>query len=171
VGGGPGTGKTTLSLALASDIGAQVISTDDVRRELQQSGVITGRVGELDAGLYTPENVSRVYDEVLRRARQLLADGTSVILDGTWRDDQQRTRARELADKTASSMIEFTCSLSRREAAERILGREESTSDATPEIAAALAERESEFDGHRLDTSRPLAESVAEAMQICRLAI
>ena len=54
VGGCPGSGKTTLSRALAQEIGAQVISTDDVRRELQHSGAITGHVGELNAGLYTP---------------------------------------------------------------------------------------------------------------------
>src|SRR5262245_14159464 len=67
VGGGPGTGKTTLSRALAEKIGAQVISTDDVRRELRQKGAITGGVGGLDSGLYTPENKAAVYDEVLRR--------------------------------------------------------------------------------------------------------
>ena len=64
VGGGPGTGKTTLSRALAEQLGAQVISTDDVRRELQRAGVIAGTAGVLDAGLYTPENVCTVYDEV-----------------------------------------------------------------------------------------------------------
>ena len=86
IGGGPGTGKTTLAHALAERIGAEVISTDDVRRELQQSGVIAGRVGDLDAGLYAPENVSVVYREVLQRARPRLDAGRTVILDGTWRD-------------------------------------------------------------------------------------
>jgi aminoglycoside phosphotransferase family enzyme/predicted kinase len=170
IGGGPGTGKTTLSRALAQEIGAQVISTDDVRRELQRAGAITGPVGELNVGLYAPENVARVYDEVLRRARLLLAGGTSVILDGTWRDAHQRERARTLADETASPIIEFTCSLPLQEAAGRTVGRAGSTSDATPEIAAALAEHKTEsLDSHRIDTSRPLAESVAEAQKICRL--
>ena len=35
VGGGPGTGKTTLSKGLSERIDAQVISTDDTRRQLQ----------------------------------------------------------------------------------------------------------------------------------------
>jgi aminoglycoside phosphotransferase family enzyme/predicted kinase len=172
VGGGPGTGKTTLSRALAQEIDAQVISTDDVRRELQGAGAITGRVGELDAGLYAPENVSIVYDEVLRRAHELLAGGTPVILDGTWRDAQQRARARSIADETASTISEFTCSLSQREAANRIRGRQASTSDATPEIAAALAGLEAESSGsYQIHTGRPLDDSVAEALQTCRLAM
>jgi uncharacterized protein len=172
VGGGPGTGKTTLSRELAQEIDAQVISTDDVRRELHRSRVITGHVGELDAGLYTPGNVSIVYDEMLRRARELLACGTPVILDGTWRDAAQRVRARKLADETDSTISEFTCSLSQRDAADRIRGRQASSSDATPEIAAALAGVDTESSvSYQIDTGRPLAESVAEAMQVCCLAM
>ncbi len=89
IGGGPGTGKTTLSRGLAEQSGAEVISTDEVRRELEQTGVIAGAIGVLDSGLYAPENVNVVYDEVLRRARMLLGRGVSVILDGTWRDPVQ----------------------------------------------------------------------------------
>ena len=54
VGGGSGTGKTTLSQALGEQVGARVISTDDVRRELQGTGAHHGPSGRLDAGLYTP---------------------------------------------------------------------------------------------------------------------
>ena len=172
VGGGPGTGKTTLSRALAEQLGAQVISTDGVRRELERAGVLSGMPGVLDAGLYTPENVRSVYDEVLRRARVLLSSGTSVVLDGTWRDARQREHARELADQTSSPMVELTCSVALEKAAARIQTRRMTTSDATPRIAAALAEHtDASTDGHLIDTSRPLADSVEESEQICRLAV
>ena len=172
IGGGPGTGKTTLSRALAEEIQAQVISTDDVRRELQQTGAITGLAGELNTGLYTPQNVSIVYDEVLRRARTALSGGLSVVLDGTWRDASQRAQARQIAHETVSAITEFTCSLTLREAKDRILSRQASASDATPEIAAALTHSDTRSpDSHQIDTSRPIAESVAEAEQICCLAI
>ncbi len=55
IGGAPGTGKTTLARALADRVGAEVISTDDVRRELKQAGTIDGEAGVLDVGLYIPE--------------------------------------------------------------------------------------------------------------------
>ncbi len=172
VGGGPGTGKTTISRALAEDLNAVVISTDDVRRELLESGVIGGAVGELDAGLYAPKNVAAVYDAVLARARQALTRGRSVILDGTWRDIDQRQRAHRLASETAVPVVEFTCSLPVVTAGERITSRAQTTSDATPEIATALAEQGAGVvHGHAIDTSRPLRESVTEAQRICCLAI
>jgi aminoglycoside phosphotransferase family enzyme len=62
VGGNPGSGKSTLARALAEKTGAQVISTDDVRRELRDSGVIAGGTGVLDDGLYRPDNVTMVYE-------------------------------------------------------------------------------------------------------------
>lgn len=172
VGGGPGTGKTTLARALAEQIGAQVISTDDVRRQLQQAGAISGTAGDLDEGLYTTENVTAVYDEVLRRAHLYVCGGQSVILDGTWRDARQRERARTLARETATPIVEFTCSAPLEEASARIRKRPETTSDATPQIAAALAEHSGAPQaGHLIDTSRPLADSIAEVEQICCLAI
>src|SRR5262249_12863686 len=106
VGGGPGTGKTTVAHRLAERVGAQVISTDEVRRELQASGEVTGTPGVLDHGLYSAANVAAVYDAVLRRAHLLMAGGQSVILDGTWRDPRQRTNAREVTAATHTAMSE-----------------------------------------------------------------
>ena len=172
VGGGPGTGKTTLSRALADQLGAQMISTDDVRRELQSAGVLAGAAGILEAGLYTPENVRIVYDEVLRRAQLSLSTGTTVILDGTWRDPQERERARELAVQTSSPILELACAVPLEKAATRIANRRMTTSDATPHIAAWLAERtDGSTDGHLIDTSQPLGHSVKEAEELCCLAI
>lgn len=172
IGGGPGTGKSTLSRNLSGRIGAQVISTDDVRKQLQKDGCLAGPTGELDSGLYSPENVSKVYDEVLRQAGLVLSHGSSVILDGTWRDPRHRQRAGRLAGASAVPLVELTCSLPLEVAAARIEDRTESSSDATPQIAAALAAGEvSPPGGHQINTGGPMANSVAEAQRICCLAI
>jgi predicted kinase len=134
------------------------------------AGQIGGSSGALGSGLYSPENVAAVYEEVLRRANDFLTGGTSVVLDGTWRDARQRDSARRLGDRTNSPMVELACSLPLVDASARIRARHDSNSDATPQVAAALA-REIEDTGHRIDTSRPLVDSVAEAQQICCLAV
>jgi aminoglycoside phosphotransferase family enzyme/predicted kinase len=172
VGGGPGTGKTALSKGLSKRIDAQVISTDDLRRQLQEAGSLSGATGELDKGMYSPENVAMVYGEVLQQAGLMLRHGTSVILDGTWRDQRQRERARKLAADNAVPLVELTCCLPVEVAAARIEGRAESSSDATPQIAAALETNQSSSSGgYHIDTGRPLADSVAEAHRLCCLTI
>lgn len=172
VGGGPGTGKTTLARSLAGEIGAQVLSTDDVRRELRAAGRIDGAVGGLQAGLYTSENVGLVYDEVCRRARDLLADGHTVILDGTWRDPRHRGAAHRVAADLGVPVHEFVCTTTLDAARERIATRGPTTSDATVEMAAPLTPDLADWAGaHRVDTSRPLPENVAEARRICCLGI
>jgi predicted kinase len=171
IGGGPGTGKSTLAGALAEKVGAQVISTDDVRRELRDSGAISGDAGVLDAGLYSPVNVATVYEVVLRRARVCLGNGQSVILDGTWHDRQMRASAHRIAAQTHSAVVEVVCSTTVDLASGRVKTRQPGNSDATPEIAAALAARHNHWHtAHRMDTSRPLENSLQEADDIWRRA-
>lgn len=172
VGGGPGTGKTTLARLLAERIGAHVISTDDVRADMVARGEIAGVAGVFGKGLYTDEKVDAVYDAVLRLAQLSLSSGYNVILDGTWRDARHRDHARSLAVEAFATLIEFSCTTTLTTAVERIRSRTETTSQVTPEIAAALsAERLKEpwVQAHQVDMTRPVEESVAEAQQICLL--
>lgn len=171
VGGGPGTGKTTLAHALAEQVAARVVSTDDVRRELQERGVVDGAAGILNEGLYSSENVSAVYEAVLEKARQALGMGQSVILDGTWRDPGLRQRARDIAAEQHCPTVELACTMPLDEAKQRIAQRQGTNSDATPQIAEGLATDAEWPDAHPINTRRPLADSVAEAQRICCSAI
>ena len=173
VGGGPGTGKTTLARGIADRVGAQVISTDDVRSAMVASGEIAGRPGVLGQGLYGRENIEAVYDAVLRRAHLGLCEGHTVILDGTWSDPDYRERARRVAAEAAAIMVELACAAPLDDTLSRIRTRTGTTSQVTPEIAAALAGPEGQAEwpaAHRIDTTRDLAESVAEALELCRTA-
>lgn len=172
VGGNPGTGKSTLAHALAEQVDAQVISTDDVRRELQTSGVIAGEPGLLDAGLYAPANTATVYQTVLHRARACLGDGHSVVLDGTWLAERFRAQAKCLAAETGSTLVELLCVTTDDVAAGRIETRRTGNSDATPDIATRLAARGGGWNtAHRIDTSRELRSCVHRAHDIWRAAV
>ena len=150
-----------------------MISTDDVRAEMVRLGEITGTPGVLDEGLYTRENVDAVYDGVLRRAHLGLCEGRSVVLDGTWRDPRHRELARRLAADTGAVEVEFACTAPLDATVARVRGRTETTSQVTPEIATALADRAEDVwaGAHPIDTTRPQADSVAQAREICSLSI
>lgn len=170
IGGNPGSGKSTLAHALAEKVGAQVISTDDVRRDLRESGAITGDPGVMDAGLYTPDNIATVYEVMLRRAGALLGKGHSVILDATWRDLQMRAHAHRLAAETHSVLVELMCVATIDTAARRIRTRRPGNSDVTPEIAAVLATQSDRWDNaYCVDTSRGREPAVQCAHDVwCR---
>lgn len=172
VGGNPGSGKSTVARALAEQVGARVISTDDVRRELMESGAISGAAGVPDAGPYSPDNIAAVYETVLCRARSYMADGQSVILDGTWQDPELRAQARRVAAENHSRIVEVICTVPAETTAGRIETRAAGNSDATPKIAAALAARRDPWDSaHQVDTSQPLESTVARVLGAWRDAI
>ena len=167
VGGNPGTGKSTLARALAENVGAQVISTDDVRRELRAADTIVGESGVLDAGLYSQRNVEVVYQVVIERAEALLRSGHSVILDGTWRHPHLRAQAHRVAAETHSAIVEFECVAATGLAVGRVVTRGPGNSDATPGIATALAARRSGWDtAVRVDTSEQLEDSVRDLVSV-----
>ncbi|MBB3752705.1 hypothetical protein FHT44_005217 [Mycolicibacterium sp. BK634] len=173
VGGAPGTGKSTLSHSLAEAIDARVVSTDDTRAEMVRLNEISGTPGILGEGLYTAEKVDAVYATVLRRAHLMLCEGRSVVLDGTWGDPRHRDAARCLASEAAAVLTEFACVTSQDAALARIASRGATTSQVTPEIATAVADRAGvTWEGaHFIDTSGPREKSLAEAQNICAMGV
>lgn len=169
VGGGPGTGKTTLARALADRIGAQSISTDDVRADLVRRGELSGEPGTMGEGLYTPENVDAVYTALLRQARLALCEGRTVIVDGTWSDERHRQWARDVAGEAHAGVVELACAAPLDATVERIRNRTNTTSQVTPDIAAAMAEgRAGTWAGAKvLDTTKALSDSVTAAENLC----
>ncbi len=81
VAGRMGTGKSTLARALSEQFVAELVQTDAVRRELLGA---SGQPAEFGEGNYTPENRDRVYHELADRVAKHVADGLTVIADGTF---------------------------------------------------------------------------------------
>lgn len=109
VGGAPGTGKSTLAAGLGGRLGAVVLRSDEVRKELAGVSREASSRSAIEAGIYTPAWSERTYAEMLRRAARLLAHGETVILDATWSDARERLAAREVASQCLATVSEIRC--------------------------------------------------------------
>jgi aminoglycoside phosphotransferase family enzyme/predicted kinase len=139
VGGLPGTGKTTLSGNLADHLGAVLLSSDRVRKELAGVTPATSASASYLDGIYTPAHTDRMYRELLHRAENVLVRGESVVLDASWGSAARRVAAREVAARTHSRLVELRCDAPAEVTAGRLRTRIGSMSDADPAIAAAMA--------------------------------
>jgi hypothetical protein len=138
VGGLPGTGKTTLAGCLADELGAALLSSDRVRKELAGRTPTDPAPAPYLNGIYTPAHTERVYRELLHRAEELLARGESVVLDASWTAAGHRDAARAVAGRSRSRLVELRCEAPAEVTAARLLGRTGSISDAVPAVAAAM---------------------------------
>ncbi len=168
IGGLPGTGKSTLAGSVADATGWSVLRSDEVRKDIVGLGHATAAIAAPGEGLYDSETTDATYDALLDRARTALELGESVILDASWSSDRHRQAARTLADVTASDLVELRCVAPPAVTEQRITKRLTTggdPSDATPAVAAAMAEW---FDpwptAVPVDTGGTIADTVAAAL-------
>ena len=167
VGGGAGTGKSTVAEAVANRLGAVWLRSDETRKMLAGLDVAERAGAPPNEGLYRPEVTERVYRELLDEAELLLRRGESVVLDATWSSDRWRTAARELAGETAAALTELQCVVPLVVAEARIATRmavADEPSDATAKIARFIASRFEPWPAARpIDTDRTVDSTVDEA--------
>jgi len=160
VGGAPGSGKTTLAGGLADELGAVLLSTDLVRREL----------GTPPDERYGPAAKAATYTELLRRAGLALARGEHVVLDATWGRGAHRAAAQAVAERTSSRLVALECHVRADIAAARAQARlaaGEGPSEAGAVVSRALAaERDPWLDAARVDTTGDPATSLALARDL-----
>ena len=168
VGGLPGTGKSTLAKALADALGAVLLRSDDVRKELGGVAPLTRVVAGLDQGLYRPSVTEATYGELLSRARRAVGLGHTVVLDATWRHPTWRSAAVDLAGETSADLVELRCVVPLDVAIARVNQRQDAgvdPSDATETIVRALWAGDTPWTtATDVDTSGDPAQAVSAAL-------
>ncbi len=109
VGGLTGTGKSWLARPLAEALAAEYVNADEVRKRM--AGIAPGEhvfAGQ-DEGLYGEEMNRAVYAAMRERARQTLGEGRSVVLDGTFRRQEERAAASEAAREAGAAFLAVEC--------------------------------------------------------------
>jgi hypothetical protein len=174
VGGLPGTGKTTLALGLAEALGATVLRSDEVRKELAGLPADEPAGAAFAEGIYKPEATADTYREVLRRAQVALVRGETVVVDASFSAEHWRALARAVGEATDAEVAELRCTLPPDVAAERILRRLAAggdASDATPQVSVAMASLEHPWPtSTAVDTSTSPEVAVAAALAAIRSA-
>jgi len=167
VGGLPGTGKTTLALALGERTGWPVLRSDVVRKELLGFKPSTRLAAPYAEGIYRPEHTDATYRELLTRARHRLERGQAVIVDASWTDPARREQAADVAHATVSELIGLRCDAPAAAAAQRLRNRAaDEASDATPAIAEAMAGAARPWDDAVIvDTTTTIEASVRAAAE------
>jgi uncharacterized protein len=135
IGGKSGTGKSVLARAAAALMqplpGAVVLRSDVIRKELFGVDPLTA----LPASAYTPDVTQRVYRMLHDRARQIIDQGFSVIIDAAFLREAERN---ELSTEARRMNADFrplflTADLATR--LDRIGSRKRDASDATRDVA------------------------------------
>jgi aminoglycoside phosphotransferase family enzyme/predicted kinase len=85
-----GTGKSSLARHLRETYGWHMLSTDAVRKQIAGVGEATRVWVPYNTGLYSSEMNERTYDEVSRRAADLLDAGLPVAIDGAFKTEAER---------------------------------------------------------------------------------
>jgi uncharacterized protein len=93
----PGSGKSWLAAQLAAPLGAVLLRSDEVRKELAGLEPTRRLEGTARERLYAQRMTDMTCDELLRRARSALLAGYPVILDGTYPNESRRGAAVNLA--------------------------------------------------------------------------
>jgi uncharacterized protein len=139
IGGLPGTGKSALADAVADRLGATVLSSDRVRKEL--AGLPPSKLPAVPygTGLYAPAATDATYAELLRRASSLLVHGELVIADASWASAEHRAAAAAAAHSADARLVQLLCTAPADLAAQRLTNRMPGPSDADRDIAQRMA--------------------------------
>jgi hypothetical protein len=136
VGGLSGTGKTSVSRAIAPEIGTApgaIHLRSDVERKMLFHAGLQER---LDPSCYTDAAASMVYQHMAAKAEAILDAGHSVILDATFTPPEARKALAGISARSGIPLEAIWLSTDERQMAERVDARAGDASDADAAIVA-----------------------------------
>lgn len=145
VGGPPGTGKSVLSRELAERGGMVLLRSDELRKDMAGLAHTASAAAAPGEGLYRPERVAAVYDELVRRAARLAAMGESVVLDASWSQAAERAQMRAAAARAGAAVVELHCQVPAAVAERRITARQQRGDDASDAGVAVARDMRARF--------------------------
>lgn len=172
-----GTGKSVLAGNLAPLLGAEVIRTDVLRKDLLEIKPTERHYEAFGEGIYSEELTEKTYERAIEDARRKLREGRSVIIDASFRRRHDRMKVRAMSREEGADffVIECVCpeEVIKKRLDARVKEREE-PSDGRWELFAEQKKRfepveESSDKEHIvIDTSGPVELTVGRAIRRIR---
>jgi aminoglycoside phosphotransferase family enzyme/predicted kinase len=130
VGGLPGAGKSTLARGLQERARFHVLRSDVVRKELAGIPEQQPATTSYGQGIYDTMWTERTYEELLRRAAPMLADGERVLIDASFRTEALRRRFLDAAFEWGIPALFVHCQADDETVRRRLAARRGDASDA-----------------------------------------
>jgi len=159
-----GTGKSVLAALAAPRLGAAVIRSDVLRKEILNLAPTDRHHVEFGQGIYGGEVSARTYAAAHERAAALLQSGMAVIIDASYKRGQERHQALALARRLATPFLFIECvcpdEIVRERLERRVLDPREASDGRWEIYAAQKGDYDRDDDLPRenkltVDTSRP----------------
>ncbi len=169
-----GSGKSTLAHMLGEELSADVISSDNVRKEITGTGTLERSKEGYAEGIYAEDITARTYGEFISRAIREIRLNNIVILDASFSKRRWRDMLLKAAAEHRFRVVFLRTVAPRGALAERLVRREregQSVSDATLAILDRFVSEFEEPDDlektscFEIDTRETPDEAIAEALK------
>jgi aminoglycoside phosphotransferase family enzyme/predicted kinase len=104
-----GTGKSTIARKISFDYNAEILSTDMLRKEIEDIDLYERHHEPYNKGLYSPEKMRNVYEKLLKKSDLYLKNNKNIILDGTFRNEELRSKAKKIGEKNNAIILLIYC--------------------------------------------------------------
>jgi predicted kinase len=175
--GATGSGKSYLANALASRIGAALLSSDVTRKALMGVESTERHWESYEAGIYAPEITQRTYGVLLNEARSWLERGKPVVIDASFLKRDHRSSALRLAFDAGAAFLAIECEADEATIVDRLSerrGDERVVSDGRWEIYRSQQEHRDPLDelppgtNGTIETTLPLRAQVDHVLERIR---
>jgi len=167
IGGLSGSGKTTVTEALAAHVGAppgaRIVESDRIRKAMHGVQAET----KLPASAYRPEMSETVYREMTGRAASILRAGGSVVADAVFDKVPNRERIEQMARDLQVSCTTIWLEADSAVLRHRVAARTSGPSDADLGILSRqLATETGDVDWSRINADRGVDQIVHEILSL-----